>query len=221
MSEAAPVSGAPLWRIDTWYPNLTQDVRDWLRVYFDELIKFNRTINLISPKTVVMADAIHFSDSISGGLPILAEVPKGSTIYDFGSGNGFPGLVLAIISPAHKFVLIDSDQRKCEFLKHMITRLGLTNCEVKNATLESLEANSVVYAVTRGFANISKTILLARKSFQHNGILYHFKSEQWSNEVATIPTQLCSVWAPALLQDYKLPIGPFKFAIIKTTKISK
>lgn len=221
MSEAQQLNPMQQWRIDAWFPELSSDIKKNLKIYFDEINKSNRAYNLVSPKTLLFADAIHFADAIIGSGPILKEIPLNSTIFDIGSGNGFPGLVMAILSPKHKFVLLDADQKKCDFLKDLILLLRIDNCEVKNGTIESLEMNSVAYGVTRGLANISKCILMLRKCFRQNGSLYHFKTEQWSNEVAEIPTQLCSIWFPSLLHDYKLPIGAFKFAIVKTVKQGK
>jgi 16S rRNA (guanine527-N7)-methyltransferase len=82
-----------------------------------------------------------------------------------------------------------------------------------------LPENSVVMAMVRGLSTISRTILMARKIFLKGGYLYHLKSEEWGLEVSEIPTQLCSVWAPALTADYRLPLSGVKFSIIRTEKI--
>lgn len=210
-----------LWRVDTWFPQVPGEARRQLKIYFDELHKFNKAINLVSAKTLPLADAIHFSDSIIGGQFLLEDIgASDKPVFDFGSGNGFPGLVLAAMAPGRKFVLLDADQRKCEFLKSTASAMGTRNVEVLCQTVESLPVGSVYLGVCRGLANISKTILMLRKCFAENGVQYHFKGEQWSMEVAEIPTQLCSEWSPALVQEYKLPIGPTRFALVKTTRLN-
>ncbi len=207
------------WRIETWFSDLKPEVTVLLKTYFDELIKFNRTVNLISIKTLPVADLIHMSDSILACRMIFQAHPQLSEIYDIGSGNGFPGIVFAILYPQVTVKLLDSDQRKCEFLKHIASLLRLSNVSVLNQTFESLPDASIRVAICRGFASISKTILLARKPFVKGGAIYHLKGDSWSAEVGEIPTQLCSVWTPSLVGEYKLPVGSVKFGIVKTEKI--
>lgn len=209
------------WRIDAWFPDISEGNRTKLKAYSSELVRANKLGNLVSPKTMPLADAIHFSDGIVGGRIVLNQIQEGSTIFDFGSGAGFPGLVMAILSPKHNFALVENDLKKVDFLRGVLATLGLANVVVRNGGVESIESASVQFGVVRGFANISKTILLLRRCFVNGGSLFHFKGEQWSMEVGEIPTQLCSVWTPALVAEYKLPIGPMKFGIVKTTKIQK
>ncbi|MBL7669934.1 MAG: class I SAM-dependent methyltransferase [Bdellovibrionaceae bacterium] len=217
-----PVAGpSSYWRIDEWFPDLPELTRAGFKIFNDELSRSNRFTNLVSPKTLQMADVIHFADSICGGRLILAEISEGSTIFDLGGGNGFPGVVIAAIAPKYNFVIVDSDGKKCEFLRGVVTLLNLKNVEIRNVAIDSLPLNCVEFGIERGLGNVSKSMLMARKCFKTGGSFYHFKGEQWSMEVGEIPTQLCSVWTPALVGEYKLPIGPVKFAIVKTTKIQK
>lgn len=209
------------WRIDAWFPNISEISRSKLKVFSGELVRANKLGNLVSPKTLPLADAIHFADGIVGGGIVLSQIKEDSTIFDFGSGAGFPGLVMAIVSPKHNFVLVENDLKKADFLRGIVATLGLSNVLIRNGGIEGIEAGSVQHGVVRGFANISKTILLLRRCFITGGSLFHFKGEQWSMEVGEIPTQLCSVWTPSLVAEYKLPIGPMKFAIVKSTKIQK
>lgn len=208
------------WRIEEWFPDLNKDAAKQLKIYHEELIKANRSINLISAKTIVLADVLHFSDSILASRIISRVSNKMDKIYDFGSGNGFPGLVFAILYPHIQVVLVDSDAKKCEFLKHMVSTLQLTNASVLNQTVESLPENSVHYAMARGFSSISKAILITRKVVVRGGLFFHLKSEEWGMEVSEIPTQLCSVWSPSLAGEYKLPVGAVRFAVVQTEKIA-
>ena len=141
-------------------------------------------------------------------------------IHDFGSGPGFPGVVFALLNPSVQVVLVEADQKKCEFLNHIVATLKLKNATVENKTVEALPENSVQHAVARGFANISRTIMAARKSMIKGGAFYHLKGEEWGIEVGEIPTQLCSMWSPSLVGEYKLPVGAIKFAVVKTEKIA-
>jgi len=167
-----------------------------------------------------MADAIHFADGILASRVITKAYPKIQEIYDLGSGNGFPGLVFAILNPHIKVHLVEMDQKKCEFLNHVVKLANIDNADIMNVKIEDLKENSVQFALTRGLASISKVILTSRKFVAKGGVVFHLKGEQWGMEVSEIPIQLCSIWAPGLVGEYRLPIGEVKFAIIKTDKIA-
>jgi len=206
------------WRIKEWFPDLSEKTITALQSYFALVVKHNKTLSLVSPKTVPVADALHFADCILGSQIVLDDSPDLKKIYDFGSGNGFPGIVFGILNPEIEVVLIESDLRKVEFLKHVATTLSITNVKVQHATIESLPVDSVKFAIVRGFGNISKTILLARKIMPKGGVLYHMKGEQWGLEITEIPTQLCSIFYPALVREYVLPSTQIRFGVVKTTK---
>lgn len=208
------------WRLGNWFSDLSPEVASKLKTYFDELVKFNKTLNLVAPKTVPFADALHFSDSILASRVIMKAHSQISEIYDLGSGNGFPGLVLAVLYPNVKVVLVEIDQKKCEFLKHIVASLKLSNASVLNSKIEDLKDGSVQACIVRGLASISKVLLLTRSKVAKGGVLFHMKGEQWGMEVSEIPIQLCSAWSPSLLGEYRLPVGEIKFAVIKTDKIN-
>lgn len=208
------------YRIDEWFSDLSDQVKASLKTYHSELLRANRTISLISAKTLFVADAIHFADSIIACRTIYQSNKAIDKIFDLGSGNGFPGVVFAILYPNVQVVLVESDKKKCEFLEGLVKTLGLSNVTVENKTIESMADGSMNYAITRGLASISKAILLTRKSITKGGVIYHLKGEEWGIEVGQIPSQLCSMWSPSLVGEYKLPVGAVKFSIIKTDKIS-
>lgn len=220
MSQSAEAPSAAQWRLGTWFSDLDKGILDSLKKLHEELQKGNRVLSLVSPKTMPFADALHFADCVLASKIIMSDVPGIDELYDLGSGAGFPGLVSAILFPKVRHILVESDEKKCEYLRQCIKATGLTNAKVVQSTVEALEANSVKYAVCRGLSNISKAILMTRRCVPKGGILFHLKGENWSAEVGEIPTQLCSVWAPALVKEYRLPIGESRFAVVKTDKIS-
>jgi len=206
-----------LWRIPQWFPDLDPDFSRQLHEYHSELLKFNVRLNLISRNTEREADEIHFADSILV-TDILKTVDLVSPVYDLGSGNGLPGIILAIARPETQFFLVESDSRKCEFLKHIIHYLKLKNCQVMNVRLETLKSADMSTAVSRGFASISKTLLAVNKSFRSGGKFYHLKGSNWGTEIAEIPAQLIALWSPELLGEYSLPDSQARRAVICTTK---
>jgi 16S rRNA (guanine527-N7)-methyltransferase len=211
------------WRIGHWFRGLSAEVLQRLETYNTELLRFNPKLNLVSPKSLLEADREHFADSMLAWRAIASTPFKAKTIYDMGSGNGFPGLVFAILSPPHDFVLVERDGRKAEFLKHMIVTLGLKNARVHVGAMEDLPDGSVEMAVSRGFAPLSRSLLAARKVFVKDGQFFHLKGRNWVSELTDLPAQVCALWRTNLLADYKLPVTEAAedlLSVILTRKLS-
>jgi 16S rRNA (guanine527-N7)-methyltransferase len=211
------MKSSPKFRIQSWFPELDDQVVSRLATYHKELLRFNNTINLISARTIDDADAIHFADSIIGAKLVFG-LSSSSEIYDIGSGNGFPGLVMAAMSPGIELVLVDSDRRKCEFLKHTANAMNLDNVTVRTIRIESIAAESVETGVCRAFAHLPKTLLITRKIFVPGGNLFNFKGNEWSFEIAQLPEQLCSTWNTELIEEYRLPAGEAVHSIVRAQK---
>lgn len=111
---------------------ITDDVLVRLKTYHALLLKWQKAINLVSPKTLDHAWERHFYDSAQ----LTTHIPKDTkVIADLGSGAGFPGLVLAILQPNIEIHLIESDNRKCEFLKTVSRETGAA-CIIHNKRIE-------------------------------------------------------------------------------------
>lgn len=214
-----PNADNALWRVPEWFPELPSVLLEQLRLFHSELLKFNVKLNLISRTTERDSDEVHFADSLYASDLILKTKAEGP-IHDIGSGNGLPGLVLALCAPDRQIFLVESDSRKCEFIKHIIHVLKLQNVTVMNVRLETLKAEEIKVGISRGFASISKTVLLLNKSFTKGGKFFHLKGSNWSTEIAEIPSQLISVWAPELIGEYSMPVTQARRAVVCTTKTS-
>ncbi len=201
------------WRLEKYFPGhrlLSQFYNFHMHV-----VKFNDKINLVSKKAIYNNDLLNFYDSIVSSDYILKDT-SAEEIYDIGSGNGFPGMIMAMLAPDRKIVLLDRDRRKIEFLKYMATKLSLKNVSVKCVDLNQLEPATMSCAITRGFASISKALLLAKKTFNPQSSFYHLKGPLWSNEVGEMSPQLMSVWMPSLIHEYVLPDKMGERFVVKT-----
>ena len=99
---------------------VSRETRERLNTYADLLRKWQRSINLVGPRTIDDLWNRHFTDSAQL-LPLIP--PSARVLVDFGSGAGFPGLVLAILGVAQVH-LIESDQRKATFLREVARATG-------------------------------------------------------------------------------------------------
>lgn len=92
-----------------------------LEAYAALLVKWQAKINLVGPATLPDLWRRHFLDSAQL-VPLLP--PAAGILVDLGSGAGFPGLVLALMTE-WRVHLIDSDQRKCAFLRQVALEAGI------------------------------------------------------------------------------------------------
>ena len=90
---------------------VTRETMDRLEAYAELLRRWQGTINLVSRRSLDDLWRRHFLDSAQ----LARHAPAGAHWLDLGSGAGFPGLVLAIMGA--RVTLVESDQRKCAFLR--------------------------------------------------------------------------------------------------------
>ena len=129
------------------------EVEEKLQTYLQLLKKWQPKINLVSNNTLDDAWKRHFEDSIQ----LTELIPdKPVTIFDLGSGAGFPGMVLAILRPDIKVHLIESDQKKCSFLK-TVSRETETPVEIHNMRIEDVSREMIPDIITaRALASLDR-----------------------------------------------------------------
>jgi 16S rRNA (guanine527-N7)-methyltransferase len=99
--------------------------------YLELLIQWNEAYNLTAAKAPYEILKVHIFDSLS----ILSHL-EGDRFIDVGTGAGFPGIPLAIMSPKSDFTLLDSNGKKTRFLFHVRTKLRLDNVKEINTRVE-------------------------------------------------------------------------------------
>lgn len=119
--------------------NVSRESMEKLEIYHALLLKWQRAINLVSPKTLDEAWVRHFADAAQLDEIVSRE---SSILADLGCGGGFPGLVLAILRPELKVHLVESDDRKCQFMR-TVSRETSVDVIVHNSRIESVELGDV------------------------------------------------------------------------------
>jgi len=107
-------------------------------LYYQELIEWNKKINLTAITDYSSVQVKHFLDSLTITLALPEEVAERPdfNIVDIGTGAGFPGVPLKILLPQPRLVLIEPTTKKTAFLHHIIRKLELENVEVLNSRAE-------------------------------------------------------------------------------------
>ena len=114
--------------------------------YIDQILKWNKTRNLVSRNLTKNYLAEHFLD-----CAVLHKLLKSGSVIDLGSGPGFPGICLAIIDPKRKITLVDSNRKKTTFLTHVKNELELNSVIVRNERVEHINRINDENIVCRAF----------------------------------------------------------------------
>ena len=123
-----------------------------LSAYEELLKKWQAKINLVSPATLNDTWQRHFFDSAQ----LLAYIQPNQRIVDFGSGAGFPAMVLAVMG-IENVTMIESDQRKVAFLQE-VARVTETKVTILNQRIESVTPFEVNVITARAFAPLDKLL---------------------------------------------------------------
>ena len=154
---------------------LTNNQLKKVNTFIELALEFNKTHNIFvrtSKEEVMQKD-------INDCSPIINLIKPNNNIADLGSGGGFPGILLSITKPDNKITLIESNNKKCYFLRTVIDRLELKNAEVINQTItknNNLERFDVITA--RAFASIEKILSLNQNKNKKNIDYIFYKGKE-------------------------------------------
>lgn len=165
------------------WPDVSRETRERLDIYKALLCKWNPRINLVAPSTLDEVEMRHFADSFQ----VLNAAPAGFRVWaDFGSGGGFPGLIVALacsdmIAPP-RVIMVESDTRKCAFLRTVLRETGV-RAEVKSERVEDLDPLNADIASARALAPLSTLLEYFERHVAPDGSAVFLKGERWKEEV--------------------------------------
>ena len=125
-----------------------------LEKYADLLVEWNEKINLtaiVDPEGIAVK---HFLDCLM--IFKYIDIPKGASVIDIGTGAGFPGVVIKIARPDIKLTLMDSLQKRINFLDTLCSELGLevTTVHSRAEDITPKQREGYDFAVARAVANM-------------------------------------------------------------------
>jgi len=162
--------------------NVSRETLERLEIYANLLRKWNPKINLVSPGSLDDLWMRHIVDSVQ----IFEQADRFATWSDIGSGGGFPGLVCAILdhekNTGGKFTLVESDTRKCVFLKEVVRNTGI-QCAVINDRIESVTPLETDVLSARALTGLKGLLSYADIHLSKQGVALFPKGKNWEEEV--------------------------------------
>ncbi|HAC50579.1 16S rRNA (guanine(527)-N(7))-methyltransferase RsmG [Sulfitobacter sp. HI0082] len=172
--------------------NVSRETFSKLEAFADLVRKWNPKINLVSKNSLDDLWQRHILDSVQ-----VFELAEGEGHWvDLGSGGGFPGIVVAILNQeaqTFQVTMVESDQRKCAFLRTAIRELSLTAL-VKTERIEQLDGLEADILSARALADLTQLLDFTELHLNPDGIVLFPKGQNWQSE----DSDAKKVWTYAL-----------------------
>ncbi len=148
-------------------------------LYYDLLVEWNEKFNLTAVTEREKVNLLHFKDSV------LCEdvIPKGADLLDVGSGAGFPGIPLKIVRDDLKVTLLDSVNKKINFLNEVISRLGLEDTKAIHTRIEDYKEKKFDVVTSRAVAPLNVLTEYCLPFVKKGGMMIAYKSADIENEL--------------------------------------
>ena len=154
--------------------------------YYEKLVEWNEMMNLTAITEYDEVMKKHFIDSMT--LIKAFDVNQSASVIDVGTGAGFPGLVLKIAFPNFKITLLDSLNKRIQFLNEVIGNLGLDGVETIHGRAEDFAKPGKLrekydLCVSRAVANLSTLSEYCLPFVKEKGLFISYKSEKVQEEM--------------------------------------
>ncbi|EFC71912.1 16S rRNA (guanine(527)-N(7))-methyltransferase RsmG [Prevotella sp. oral taxon 299] len=144
-----------------YFPHLTDKQIEQFKALQALYEDWNQKINVISRKDISNLYSHHVLHSLAIAKAI--NFKDGTTIMDFGTGGGFPGIPLAIMFPNCKFKLIDGTGKKIMVANEVIKAIGITNVVAEHIRGEE-EKGKYNFIVSRAVMPLPDLINIVKKN---------------------------------------------------------
>ncbi|AZN38866.1 16S rRNA (guanine(527)-N(7))-methyltransferase RsmG [Paenibacillus albus] len=203
----------------TWFVQLLQErgvalsplQLQQFATYYELLVSWNEKMNLTGITEREAVYEKHFYDSVT--LSFFMDMDKVKSLADIGSGAGFPSLPLKICFPHLKVTIVDSLNKRIQFLQHVVEALGLKDVSCVHGRAEDigrLDAHRDAYDVVtaRAVARLSGLNELSLPFAKKGGTFASMKGADPAEETAEAKRSLIELKAK-LVQTHHLKL-PFE-----------
>lgn len=163
---------------------LSEAVLEKFYGYMQILLEWNEKMNLTAITDEKEIIVKHFIDS----LTVQKYIIEKQTVMDIGTGAGFPGIPLKLLYEENQFILIDSLNKRIQFLEEIKKELNLRNLELIHARAEELAKNkayreNVDVVISRAVANLRVLVEYMLPFVKANGICICMKGPNINEEI--------------------------------------
>ena len=165
---------------------LTDKQKQQFDKFYELLVEWNKVMNLTGITEYEEVNEKHFVDSLS--IVKAIDMKSVKSVIDVGTGAGFPGIPLKIAFPHLKVVLLDSLNKRINFLNTVIAELGLTDIKTIHGRAEDY-AKQTEYrekfdlCVSRAVANLSTLSEYCLPYVSNEGLFIPYKSGEIDEEL--------------------------------------
>ena len=192
-----------------------------LNKYYEMLIEYNKVMNLTGITEKKQVYLKHFYDSLT--IVRSINLNEYNTLCDIGTGAGFPGLVIKIFYPHLSVTLVDSLNKRINFLSDVIRELKLTDIETVHARIEDYAHNNkdkFDIVTARAVAPLNILLEYAIPITKVNSYFVAMKGKiedaiTYNNALKVLNSEIKEI------KEFKLPIENSDRTIYKIIKISK
>ncbi len=200
----------------------TEEQLEQLNKYYELLIEYNKVMNLTGITEKDQVYLKHFYDSLT--IIKVIDLNMEETLCDIGTGAGFPGIVLKILFPNLKITLIDSLNKRIDFLKIVIKELNLKNIEAlheraEEYAIKNIEKFDVVTSRAVAPLNILLELSIPLLKINKYFISYKGNISREIIESKNALKQLDSIIEK--IEEFELPKENSTRTIIKIKKLNK
>ena len=201
---------------------LPEDGVPALMRYAELLVEKNKVMNLTAITEPSDIATLHFLDSAA--LLTLADF-RDKTVADVGTGAGFPGLPLKIVEPSIRLTLLDSLNKRIDFLGEVCTDLGLSDVACVHGRAEEFAAEhreGFDIVTSRAVANLRMLCELCLPLVKVGGHFLAMKSVDSDEELAQARGAIAALGAVTERQaDYTIPGTDVRHRLIILKKVKK
>ena len=194
--------------------NITELQLKQLERYYELLVEYNKVMNLTGITIKEEVYLKHFYDSLT--IAKVIDLNNYENICDVGTGAGFPGLVLKIIYPNLKVTLLDSLNKRLNFLNVVIKELNLKDIETVHSRAEEYNKQFDI-TVARAVAPLNILLEYCIPLTKTNGyfIAMKGKNEEATNALKELNSEIIET------NSFLLPVEQSNRTIIKIKKIKE
>ena len=176
---------------------------DKLERFYKLLVEWNNKINLtriIDKEEVYLK---HFYDSLT--IVKVIDLNKVETLCDVGTGAGFPGIVLKIFYPHLKITLVDSLQKRVNYLNEVIKELELKDIKAIHVRGEDYKEKFDV-VTSRAVANIEKLTTYTMHLLNKDGVLIALKGNIDEELTEEVKNKISKKYKIIKIEKFLIPI---------------